>query len=346
MGGHALKAIETRRVDREEYTRISHAVLRSLHGFFAAEERKIRDLPSYRTKDTFGDLDILIETFAGDSYDYRTVITGLFAPRQIVHNGNCYSFDYLNFQVDLILIPRGDFETAYAYYSWNDLGNLAGRLFKKLGFKYGHRGLSYMFRDRDESHCVYAEVVVSSDIKKILDFADLDYERFSKGFDSMEEMFRWVSGSRYFNKDIFLLHNRNHVSRIRDRKRKMYNLFLKWCTAHDDLPAYPWKEMREQDGYAGQPEFLQAALEHFEGFADRYLAIVDKHEKDLKVKEKFNGEIVGKLTGLSGKELGLFMASLMASHGGKDQLWPVLLNATASEVEEIIRTGWRQQCGA
>ena len=42
---------------------------------------------------------------------------------------------------------------------------------------------------------------------------------------------------------------------------------------------------------------------------DEYFAIVRKHSRHLSIKEKFNGDVVGRLTDLSGKELGAFMSA-------------------------------------
>ena len=335
MGGNALTQVQTHRLARKEYFVLRDRVLGVLQSSFK-DGRRIIDIPAYRTKDSFGDLDVLIESFPGDSVRYIDLLTELFHPRQIVPNSGIYSFDVENFQVDLILTPSDDFDTSLAYFSWNDLGNLTGRIFKKLGFKYGHKGLSFMFRENDKSHSVYASPVISRNMKQILEFGDLDYTRFEQGFDTVDEMFRWVSSSKYFHKDIYLLHNRNNTSRTRDKKRKIYNEFLKWCEVTPGLPEYPWTEMREQDGYAGKPEFVAMAFGAFEGFADIYAEIVLKHQLNLQVKEKFNGSVVSHLTGFTGKTLGEFMQNLINGNGGRDVLQPFLLSASTSDIERFV----------
>jgi len=340
MGGNALKEITTRRVDREEYIKIRDYVIEKISSGIANHSfvnRRILDIPAYRTKESFGDLDILLETFSGESLNYADMIHGWFSPKQLVTNSGVYSFDYENFQIDLILTPTEYYDTSLSYYSWNDLGNLAGRIFKKLGFKYGHKGLSYIFRDKDNQFNSFAEIVVSKDIKKIIEFGDLNYEEFIVGFDTVEQMFRWVSKSKYFHKDIYLLHNRNHISRTRDKKRKIYNEFRTWCETAQGLPEYPWTEMREQDGYAGKPEFLQLALKTFDGFDIQHCKILSQHENLLRVKQNFNGEIVSRITGLQGKELGVFMQHFVNSIGGKSELIRNFLHATTSGIEIQIK---------
>jgi hypothetical protein len=340
MGGNALKNVETRRVREVEYFEIRDEVLAILRGCHDQDGNRVlhdcMDIQAYRTKTDFGDLDILVETFSGDNINYSDLITRLFSPTELVHNSNVYSFDYQKFQVDLILTPTEDYVTSYSYYAWNDLGNLAGRIYKKLGFKYGHRGLSYMFRDENNSDNTYAECVVSRELKAILEFGDLDYDQFVRGFDTVEQMFRWVSSSKYFHRDIYLLHNRNHISRTRDKKRKIYNEFLKWCEVTQNLPEYPWIQMREQDGYACKPEFLRLALKQFPGFAEEHSRIKFLHEQSLRAKEKFNGVLVSQLTGLKGKALGVFMKQFIEQHGGKSVLNPKLFHATSQQIEKMI----------
>jgi hypothetical protein len=296
----------------------------------------VKDIAAYHTKETFGDLDVLVETFFGDQIDYMEFIKTEFEPKQIVHNSHVYSFDYMDFQVDLILTPTEDYDTSMSYYSWNDLGNLAGRIYKKLGFKYGHKGLSYMFRKDDETYSVYGEVVVSRDIKQILEFGDLNYDQFMAGFSTINEMFLWVSASKYFHKDIYLLHNRNHTSRTRDKKRKIYNAFLTWCETAPNLPTYPWTEMREQDGYAGKPEFLKLALSQFDGFQEVHDRVQLDYKNDLTARAKFNGDVVAALTGTSGKDLGMFMQHFIKVHGGKDKCWATVLALTSSDIDTLI----------
>jgi hypothetical protein len=317
MGGNAL-SVTTRRTAKSEYLSISSYVLSNLQKSPELTGHRIVVIKAYADKESFGDLDVLLETFSGDTIDYTQLIQSVFNPTQIVQNSHVYSFDYNEFQVDLILTPHEDYDTSCVYYSYNDLGNLLGRIFKKLGFKYGHRGLSYIFRENDDKFNAFAEVIVSRDIEQILEFGGYDYARFTQGFDNLDDIFKYVASSKYFHKDIYLLHNRNHASRTRDKKRKTYNLFLQWCDSAENLPTYPWTEMREQDGYAGKPEFLATALNTFDGFNELYNIIMSEHEQSKLFKTLFNGSIVSAETGLVGKELGSFMSYFLDSQGGKD----------------------------
>jgi hypothetical protein len=239
--------------------------------------------------------------------DLKQYIVRTFNPKELVKNGAVNSFEYKEFQIDLICVPRKNFQTSVDYFAWNDLGNLMGRVSHKLGFKLGHEGLSMTFRDGDYQ---YAEVSVSRDARQIFAFLDYDYERFLDGFDTVEEIFNFASSSKYFNKEIYSLDNRNHASRVRDRKRKTYNEFLTWVEVTEGLPAYPWAQMKEQGGRQYKDEFLRLAFDHFPGFKEQHDKVQHNFNVWKQVKAAFNGSLVREWTGLQDRELGEFMKHL------------------------------------
>lgn len=369
MGGNALKEIETRRVQRDEYFEIKDEVLFKLRTFNSVHknttsiyppDRRFTDILAYSSKSDFGDLDILIETFDDDVLDWKEVIEFLFEPKQIVRNPiktytegeradpnrkskeGVISFDVRGFQVDFILTPTEYFQTSIDYYNWNDLGNLCGRIYKKMGFKYGHKGMSYLFRDENNVFNVYDEQVICHDQRIILEFADLNYDEFCQGFDTLEDAFLWLTRSKYFHPDIFLLENRNYKSRVRDEKRRVYNYFLKWCAEQTGLNQYHWPEMKEQLGYAGNTEFLRLALKTIPGFAALHCKVVFLYEQKLRVQEKFNGQVVHTLTGLTGKSLSLFMKYMLDKRGGKKEAQKKWFHDVQETIEADIKSDYAE----
>lgn len=186
---------------------------------------------AYRTKESFGDLDILVER---SQYDIAEMITQLYKPNQIVKNGNVWSFDYKQFQIDLIIVEPDLFDCAVDYHAWNDLGNFIGRIAHKLGFKYGSTGLYLPMRDGD-TH-MFANILVSSNTERILEFLGYNPAVFFVGFDTMYQVFEFASSTPYFNKHIFDEENRSHKSRVRDAKRKSYHDYVVWMNCTDGLP--------------------------------------------------------------------------------------------------------------
>lgn len=219
--------------------------------------------------------------------------------KRLVKNGNVISFEFSKHQIDLILTPEKYYQSSLNYFAYNDLGNLVGRIAHKLGFKYGHKGLVYVLREGDK---VIGEIEVTQDQNEIMKF--LGFDSVKTEFETLEEIFEYVSSSKYFDPDIYLLHNRNHVSRVRDAKRETYNKFLKWCEEHPEKKKYTFDEAVKE--YFKMVR-LEEAFYLFVGFGKTYDILIKENEYNKKVKALFNGEIVSKLTGLSGKELGAFM---------------------------------------
>lgn len=306
MGGQALKNTPTRRYQPAEYEALKTEVLALLQADFP--ERKMAAIPAYRSKASFGDLDILFEQ-TDLSLDLAQYLQQRFQPKELVRNSHVLSFEFREFQIDLIGSTSTDFDISLHYFSWNDLGNIVGRLYHKMGFKYGHDGLHFLFK---ADNYQFGELCLSKDIEQILAFANLSPERFLAGFDTLEEIFRYASSSSFFNKDIYLLENRNHASRIRDRKRPTYNALLTWLETQGDLPAYPWASIKEQGGRQAKIEFIQRAFDFFPEFEQHYRAMQHEFEVWQSVREKFNGRLVQAWTGLENQALGECMQRLKA----------------------------------
>lgn len=307
MGGNALKNTVTRRYQRDEYLKLEAQVLAKLRADFP--NRRIEAIKAYHQKDSFGDMDVLFEN---DDIQYdlcnfrdlRQYVIERFASKQAVQNGGVVSFEYQEFQIDLIGTNSTNFETSVNYFAWNDLGNLMGRIAHKLGFKYGHEGLSMTFRDGDYQ---YADINISKDGKTILEFLGYNWEQFQKGFDTIQDIFDFTVQTEFFNKEIYALDNRNHASRIRDRKRKTYNEFLTWVETAQGIPAYPWATMKETNGREFKQQFLERAFIFFPDFKKKYETAQAEFKLWQESRKNFNGDLVREWTGLQDKQLGNFM---------------------------------------
>lgn len=332
MGGQAIKNTPVRRYQRAEYEQLKAEVLAQLQADFP--KCKMAAIPAYRSKASFGDLDILFET-SNLQLKLEPYLQERFQSPEIVRNSHVFSFAYRAFQIDLIGSSSEDFEISLHYFSWNDLGNILGRLYHKMGFKYGHDGLHFLFK---ADNYQFGEICLSKEIRPILAFADLDAERFLAGFDTLEDIFRYAVSSRFFNKAIYLLENRNHASRIRDRKRPTYNALLQWLETQDDLPSYPWASVKEQGGRQAQTIFLERAFEFFPEFQVGYMKMQQEFEIWQSVREKFNGRLVQAWTGLDHQALGQFMQWLKAQgtrQFGDFQQW--LYTQSSIEIERWVK---------
>lgn len=301
MGGNALKNCETRRLQKAEYLVLVERVINDLKNELSEPnwDRRVKNIPYYTSKEDFGDADILIDSCMLPA-DWVDRMVKKWDSKETYSNGDCVSFEVDGFQVDVIKSPSQEYEFAYNYFSYNDLGNLIGRMAKKLGLKYGHDGLWYVFRDGDQ---VVENILISYDPKRVYEILGLEYR---KDFDTLEDIFEFVSSSWYFNPDIYLFENLNHISRIRDRKRKTYNAFLQWCEQNKSQFDTTFKFNEDKNAY------LPYLFEFFkqEGFRDKWMAAKCKMLLQRDNRDKYSGEDVIKITGLTGKELGAFMTLL------------------------------------
>jgi len=297
MGGSALKNTTTRRYLAAEYRELAQEVWETLEQMFPYS--RVNIIKAYRNKDSFGDMDVLLcsENLPSNWIDE---VKEHFTPNETVKNGNCLSFDCKELQIDIIVAKPEEYLSSLQYLSFNDLGNLTSRIAHSIGLKLGHDGLSYNFREGTNN---YRNVVLTRDWKVVCDVLMLSYKTFKDGFDNLEDIFKFVVSSPFFNKTIFALENRNHAARTRDQKRSTYTAFLKWIENDNNL---------EEDNYyfpkvEDKSRWLPRLFRLIPDFETTYHQVMSEWNLDKKFKLRYNGEIVSGLIGLKDKELGKFM---------------------------------------
>lgn len=226
MGGNLLKPYGAQRIDRVRYDEVVKEVL----GAFKTENVHIRDIPNYRNKETFGDIDFVYSPFSGRREVYEELLNDSLPVRVLKANvfsinGNITSLLYREVQLDFILTEPVYFATAYEYYSYNDLGNLLGKIFRAYGLKFGHKGLMYPVMHG--THKI-TEIRVTDRMRETLRMLRLDYEVYEAGFNNLSDIFDFVCSSPLFHPSIFALENLNSENKRRDRKRSTYMNFLRY----------------------------------------------------------------------------------------------------------------------
>ena len=231
------------RLTKEQYNEVLSALTITL-------PYKTVAIPSYRAKDSFGDCDLL--TTATDEA-FENSLSKDFALLGKKRNGGVtsYALQYGNFppfQFDLIKAKEDSFKFHYNYLSYNDLGNLIGRIAAAFGFKFAHDGLYILawYSHKGEERSVARvkeegktndcaehkmEKLFISNFDEALEFLGFDSLRFSQGFNTIDDILDFVASSKYFCKDFFLFENRNHDQRKRDVKRPTYLRALEYFDA-------------------------------------------------------------------------------------------------------------------
>ena len=291
MGGHALKTY-TRRYNRTEFDLILPEIKSKLLNLF----KSVEWTKFYHNKQSFGDADFLV--LSDDlTLDINQFLLDEFKTKEIVKNSNVWSFEYKELQVDLILTSSVNWESSLNYFSYNDIHNLIGKYAKKFDLKHGIDGLKYVHRLPNGKFL--GNIHLTSDLSEILDLVGLDYDRYLKGFYELEDIYEYVTSSKYFNPYLFDLSNYNNLGRKRDEKRPNYNGFLK----HIEKYKIEGKEYhyfhKDKTVYLGLVDYK------FPGFLKQYKEMLDLEERKLLIWNKFNGNLVmSKYPELTGNLLG------------------------------------------
>lgn len=293
MGGNAL-SVPIRRLEAEEFKSYEAEVCKKLLKKFPI----LAPTLYYKNKTSFGDLDVIVQKPKPNRDELIKFLEEEFQTKEIYFNSDVVSFEYKDFQVDLIFMSEENFETSCHYYGYNDICNLLGRIFHKIDLSFGHTGLNYIIRDKRGS--LKKRFLISKDPQKIYEFIGLDYNKYLEGFDELEDIFKFVTTSKYFNKEIFNYENLNHTNRTRNRKRTTYASFLKWLEN---------KEFNNYEFNSDKTIYIPMIEEFFNyPLSEEIKKIEAQMTYNRFLATKFNGTIVMEVLGIEGKELGTYIS--------------------------------------
>lgn len=326
MGGNALKNCLTVRLDRSQYIDLEKDVLNKLKQKFS----NVRTLPYYFEKESFGDMDLIVEKPKPSNKELEEFLFTNFNTKEVYFNSDVVSFEYNQFQIDLIFTSKDNIETSIFYFSYNDLNNICGKVYKQFDLKFGHKGLYFPLRGIYGTEV--SEILISKDCRKIYQFGGFDYDRYLLGFNNLEKIFEFCCSSKYFNYEKFQLENIGHQDRTRNRKRKTYMQFLTW------LETSNYKNLRYQ--FSEDKTVYYKMIDEFFPEANFLKQLNDfktQQEEYRKMKEKLNGDIIMKLIPqLKGKELGNFIYKLENSFGSKENLYSFVFQNNQDNIDKYI----------
>jgi len=304
MGGNALM-VQTRRIqDADEYQHLAKQVLTRLNRAGVIAQL----IPSYFTKESHGDMDIMVtKTVAPDLVKIcRQAGCDGFDSKDIQVNGEVVSFEFSDFQIDLINIPPHQYNFSFNYYSWNDLGNFIGRVAASMGFKFSNSGLWYNLNDPEVETKRIQTVLVTDDYVSALEFLGYSYDHYLRGFFTAADIFQYAATSEYFNAKNFLYDSQNSAARARSRKRKMQVAMSDWLHSN-----YPELSADQSSTPLDRVHHLNRAFDRFPEFRQRYDQAALAHRQAVEFGRRFNGEVISQLFGgIQGQELGAKMAEL------------------------------------
>lgn len=282
----------------------------------------------YGDKPDFGDLDIVVSESAieidwGDFMEHTMNDLGV---TQHIRTAGVFSTVWRDFQVDYFLRPEPYFLSTYHFLCYNDLGNLLGRIYRRMNLKYGERGLEYVFRRNDDGS--YKSVLpVSIDMDRILGLIGLDAGPWEAGFDTLDDMYSWVTSSPWFSAAPYL----DPTSPVmkRTKMRPTMQKFLSWL-AENPVPDSTVSLDHRDDALP----LIDAAIPE----ANLLDAIENERMLEARaqlVRSKFSGQIVmDLLPELSGKRLGEFIRTFKE---GFDDFEAEIAAMTSEEITGALR---------
>jgi len=319
MGGNLFKL---GRLPRNEYLEIEQELRNYLDKKLGEHYRIPR---YYADKPDFGDVDIIISAAAitHNWEEFKQDLIHDLSLKQYKSAGAVFSTVYRNFQVDYFVRKAEFFESTYHFLSFNDIGNLIGKIFKRFNLKYGELGLNYVFR-RADNHYV-RDIPVSTDFKQIFRFLQLDYAKWQQGFDSKKEMFDWVVACPYFSVVPYQKMSKTLEKRVKERPT--IQAFMQYLEDHHIQKTY---NFLDKDAYL-------PIISAF--FPNSNLIKEIEREKQREayvnvIREKYNGRIIMELIPeLKGKALGTFINDFQNQFEDHEAY---LYQTSAAEIQQLL----------
>lgn len=331
MGGNALKDYGVTRVDRATYIRIRDSVLAALSPIVERAQVPF----SLENKPTFGDVDILAILKQEATGNLRGWITETFKPRAIVHNANVWSFNVEDLQIDLITTSQEDYEVYFHFLCWGDMSMAMGRVSRLYDLKFGIDGLSLPIRDPETNHVV-STLNISKVPREIYTFLGYDYERWLRGFASMDEVIAFIFSTPRMHNGFMTADSENTKARRREAKdRVQWIAIMNWYKENQHrFPSVSELADPIPLSLVEKIHHVEAAFPQSNLYA-RYLAAIKEISDNIAARDKFSGTHIQQLLPqLQGSALGVFMAHWTKQWPTKNEQVAYILSHTVPELEQ------------
>lgn len=332
-----MAALGARRVDAQtakgKAARLTSALdaILSNHGI----EGKSHFIRSFRNKQSYGDIDLLVPDEAVAEIGEQVMVAELGAllgvdlpylrdhPKAPLFHTALPLADGSCVQVDLIRVPSVSFEWATDFFAWNDLSKLMHLLVRTMsGLNFGVNGLSRSVKHRGQ---VIGHVTFTRDFQEALSFLGFDAQRFSQGFDDLVDVYEFMGLHPALHSSIYQWENRNSKGRGQDIDRPTYLGFLEW------LKTQPIPYDTPED----DTDWVEKAYARFPEAEQQRSALFQEVERAALFRKRFCGSVIAKVTGLSGPDLGDFTKAFRWAMGEEDfQSW--VLGQTDTELHSRI----------
>lgn len=282
----------------------------------------------YDDKADFGDMDVIVAS-GPDWGERREQIARDLGITQVKIVGHVFSTVYRGLQTDFFAVPERRLDSMWAFMSFNDVGNIIGRMCRRFNLTWGEDGLSYVHR-RASSESYRADLPVTQDFARVCAFLGLDHAAWLRGFADLDAIFTWVTASPYFSVAPYLDEVEGDM-REKSRLRPTIIRFMAWLRE---------RGVTQRVAFGDKASYLPQVIAAFPE-ADLPGKLAVEHEREARavaLRAKWSGKLVMQLRPeLSGAALGELIQAFRASLGGADAFEAWVLGASDDEIANRIR---------
>ncbi|CZT21631.1 uncharacterized protein RCC_07496 [Ramularia collo-cygni] len=214
-------------------------------------------------------------------------------------------------QIDLGVVPKELFEWHSFYSSFGDMSGMLGHMVHNLGFTICDRGLMLRLAELEAAKDMTfvnipdtcGKLFLSKDPQKLLDFLGLSYDTYQQGFDTADDLYRWLCQCRLLSKDSIKVKRDDANGRQKERKRPVYSTFF-----NDWLPAY----LETSVNHTADPQLIPASSRYSSQRQDLALEAVAFFDKRTEY-ERMSTALVYKIKSQSVENL---LKPIISQHSG------------------------------
>ena len=188
-------------------------------------------------KTSYGDIDVLVSQPKCMSVNTTTLVKALDAVKCSSNPGSptaSFAVPYPGLQdtyvqLDVHVCPPGLFEWELFHQSHGDLWNLLGTTIRPVGLTANDVGLHVRIPEIEEVNRKRGMLLLTSEPDQVLDFLGLDRDKYQKPFESVEALYQFVLGCRWFSSETYVRAELKANDRKRMAQRELYRRFVeKW----------------------------------------------------------------------------------------------------------------------
>ena len=244
MGGKAFTSgptpLFTPRMPPELYYRLRDHYISLLSTYYTQAATPI-EAPC---KTSYGDIDVLVCQPKSISVNTDTLAKVLDAVRKFSTPGSLtasFAVPYPGLQdtyvqLDVHVCPPGLFEWQLFHQSHGDLWNLLGTTIRPVGLTANDVGLHVRVPEIEEVNRKRGMLFLTSEPDQVLDFLGQDRDKYERPFESVEALYHFVLGCRWFDSETYVRTELKANDRKRMAQRELYRRFVdEWLPENKQL---------------------------------------------------------------------------------------------------------------